>query len=114
MEAANSNCTLVKDCMCSAAETKVNCSCPAVDIDYEFQRLEQKLSVSRSWKLTRRHNDLVTATVPHMVSANLVIVFQKTIDTTALLVRNDSCYVKKYHITRMLPLRKGSARKNLL
>ncbi|VDP54304.1 unnamed protein product [Heligmosomoides polygyrus] len=87
------NCTLNDDCRCTAAENKVQCECPPYDIAEEFNRIELKLPVkTSSWELRRRKN-MVIAKIPHLVSSDVMIDFNRTIEQLTTLEDDDVCTI---------------------
>uniref|UniRef100_A0A183GTC7 Phlebovirus_G2 domain-containing protein n=1 Tax=Heligmosomoides polygyrus TaxID=6339 RepID=A0A183GTC7_HELPZ len=87
------NCTLNDDRRCTAAENKVQCECPPYDIAEEFNRIELKLPVkTSSWELRRRKN-MVIAKIPHLVSSDVMIDFNRTIEQLTTLEDDDVCTI---------------------
>ncbi|KAK6044196.1 hypothetical protein COOONC_18298 [Cooperia oncophora] len=95
LDALKTNCSLADDCRCAAAESKVVCECPTIDIEEEFNHLEAKLPIkTATWELETTKKNMVIAKIPDMVSADLSINFHSTLDTISLLIYNDQCSVE--------------------
>ncbi|KAK6046017.1 hypothetical protein COOONC_16478 [Cooperia oncophora] len=87
------NCSFYDDCTCNAAETIVKCTCSDVDITAEFGRIASKLPITTAaWEMQKRSNSVVTK-ISSMVSADFMIEFNQTIDTSTKVTSSQTCDV---------------------
>ncbi|KAK6034827.1 hypothetical protein COOONC_27669 [Cooperia oncophora] len=106
-DAQSLNCTIDDKCTCSGAEATVICECPSDDIETEFHKLPLKIPVkTASWELMRTRNSSLFAKILHMVSSEIIITFNQTIDTALEIVQDEICTVDNaplqgcYHCTK--------------
>ncbi|RCN31875.1 hypothetical protein ANCCAN_22331 [Ancylostoma caninum] len=92
--ATSAQCAFTEDWQCDAAESKVKCHCSGFPIEREFSKVERKLPLkTASWELSQRHDHTIIAKIPSMVSAEFVINFNDTYDTSSLLIHHDRCTI---------------------
>lgn len=94
VEAQALNCTLVDDCKCAPAESKVTCHCTPSDIAKEFAQIQLKLPVrTASWELLQHGGSSLIAKIPHMVSSEIIVEFHQTFDMALLKVETVKCSI---------------------
>ncbi|KAK5986214.1 hypothetical protein GCK32_016755 [Trichostrongylus colubriformis] len=91
------NCSLQSNCLCEPAEAKVNCLCSNLNITSVFEsEVENRLPIRRPWLNFYAAKDdpsTVAATVPSLVTAELLVHLKDRFDKTVTKVTESVCKV---------------------
>uniref|UniRef100_A0A8L8KTV9 Integrase catalytic domain-containing protein n=1 Tax=Heligmosomoides polygyrus TaxID=6339 RepID=A0A8L8KTV9_HELPZ len=106
-EAVTMNCTFSDDCKCNAAESKVVCHCSSSNLEEEFDRIHLKLPLkTASWEIEKRIGAPLTVKIPHLVSSEIFVTFNKTLHMAIEDVQNQKCTIEntslqgRYHCAK--------------
>ncbi|VDL63266.1 unnamed protein product [Nippostrongylus brasiliensis] len=103
------NCTLRDDCTCNGAENSVHCECSHNNVEEHFHQLNKQLPVKTpAWEIRKRADGTVQAKILQMVSADFMIEFNQTIDSTTTLVQNSNCVIPHASIEGCYHCEKGA------
>uniref|UniRef100_W6NFA3 Zinc finger and Integrase domain containing protein n=1 Tax=Haemonchus contortus TaxID=6289 RepID=W6NFA3_HAECO len=111
-QARKLNCSFYDDCTCNAAENIAKCVCSDHDVEGEFQKIRNKLPIrTAAWEMSKRFDNLVTAKITDMVSADFMVEFNQTIEASTQVVTTGICEVSNSELEGCYHCSKGAQAK---
>ncbi|KAK6054017.1 hypothetical protein COOONC_08477 [Cooperia oncophora] len=95
--AKNMNCSVIHNCICQPAELRILCNCMDMNLTALFEKqLENRLPVRHPWVFfdkSRRDPSSVSALIPTLVTAELLVTVKEDINMITKEVSNMTCTI---------------------